>query len=105
MVTRNKLAADEHAVLTEAEHVKNMTTSDGWRIIKPKLDQRILDLQNIANLDMEKPETLSVQLAGRILAAELIFAWLKADVYGVIEQAEANKAMPPHMREDYVGRD
>ena len=79
---------DTQKLLTDGDHVKNMTESDGWNIVKPKLDARILDLQNIANLDATKP--LEAQVLGRMLAAAEMYAWLKDDVYGFIEQQETN---------------
>lgn len=77
-------------ILTEADHVKAMTESEGWKSVKAKLDTRILDLQNIGNLDMSKPESLSAQLAARTMAVNEIWAWLKSDVYGFVEQQETN---------------
>lgn len=79
-------------VITAAEHVLSLIESDGWAIIKGKLDAKILDLQNIANIDMTKPDTLGVQVAARVMAAELLFNWLKADVYGFVQQQRANNA-------------
>lgn len=86
-------------ILTEADHIRAMTESDGWKLVKGKLDQRILDLQNIANLDMNKPETLSAQLAARTMAVAEMFAWLKSDVYGFVEQQQANNP-PKNMLEN-----
>lgn len=84
---------DTQEILTEADHVKSMTESEGWKSVKEKLDQRIIDLQDIHNLDMEKPETLSIQLSARKMAVAEIFAWLKSDIYGFIEQQQTNN--PP----------
>lgn len=84
---------DTQEILTEADHIKSMTESDGWKLVKAKLDERILDLQNITNLDMSKPETLSAQLAARTMAVQEMFAWLKSDVYGFVEQQQTNN--PP----------
>lgn len=91
-------------ILSEADHVKNMISSDGWNIVKVKLDAKILDLQNISNIDMAKPETLSIQLAARTLAVALIWEWLKDDVYGFIEQQEANNQKPKPQEENYIDR-
>lgn len=79
---------DTQEILTEADHVKSMTESEGWKSVKGKLDQKILDLQNMANLDRAKP--LEAQIDGRMTAAEVFFNWLRDDVYGFVEQQEAN---------------
>lgn len=76
----------------DAEHIANMTQSDGWLLVYPKLQAFIIDLQNINNIDMEKPETISVQLMARKMAAELIYTWLKREVFGTLEQAATQKA-------------
>lgn len=91
--------------LTAADHVKAMTGSDGWKIVEGKLTQRIMDLQNIANLDMNKPETLSTQLAARTMAVQEIYAWLKSDVYGFIEQQESNNQKLVDKPEGFIDRD
>lgn len=84
--------AETKQIITAAEHVVSLIESQGWAIVKEKLDTKILDLQNISNIDMSKPETLSVQVAARVLAAQLLFEWLKNDVYGFVQQQKANNA-------------
>lgn len=79
--------------LTDADKVKGMLGSDGWNVVKNKLDTRILDLQNIHNLDMTQPETLSQQLAARKMAVEIIWQWLQQDVVGFVEQQELNNQL------------
>ena len=95
---------DTQQILTEADHVRSLTLSDGWRLIKAKLDARIIDLQNIANLDMTKIDTLPQQLAARQMAVGMIFDWLKADIYGFIEQQENNNQLLKEKQEDFIGR-
>lgn len=81
---------DTQQILTDADHVKGLLGSDGWRVIKSKLDERILDLQNINNLDLADVATLPAQLAARKMAVDQIWDWLKKDVYGFVEQQESN---------------
>lgn len=84
---------EEKKLLTEAEHVANMLSSNGWAYAKARFDEKILDLQNIHNIDMEKPDTLNIQLAARVLAVTEMMSWMKG-VYGFVEQqvGNANKA-------------
>jgi hypothetical protein len=82
-----KTDSETAQILTEADEIKNLTESRGWGIIKAKLDAKILDLQNISNID---ENNLAIDLKARLLASRFLFAWLKEDVYGVIEQQEAN---------------
>jgi len=95
---------DTQEILTEADHVKYMTESDGWKSVKGKLDQKILDLQNMANLDRTKP--LEAQIDGRMMAADIFFQWLKNDIYGFVEQQEANnQKMLDKNVDDFIGRE
>lgn len=83
---------DTKQILSEADHVKSMLNSDGWKSVFGKLESRILDLQNINNVDMEKPETIPTQIIARKMAVDEIWAWLKQDVFGFVEQQENNAA-------------
>ena|ERR1700749_2872890 len=91
-------------LLTDADHVKSLTESQGWEIVKARLDQRILDLQNINNLDLSKIDTLPQQLAARQMAVAEMFAWLKQDVYGFVHQQESNNQELLEKAEDFIGR-
>lgn len=94
-------------ILSEADHVKAMIGSDGWKSVETKLKERILDLQNINNLDVVKIETLPQQLAARKMAVEVIWDWLKKDVYGFVEQQESNaqKLLNKDYGMNYIGRE
>lgn len=84
------LEPDTQKELTDAEEVANLIQSTGWGVIKGKLDERILDLQNINNLDLTAIDTVAAQIAARKMASDLIFAWLKQDVFGFVEQQSVN---------------
>lgn len=94
--------SETQKILTDADHVRAMVESDGWKVVKPKLDDKILDLQNINNLDVTDPTSLSTQLAARKMAVDFIFAWLKNDVYGFIEQQESNNQQLLTKEESYI---
>jgi hypothetical protein len=79
-------------ILTSADHVKSLLNSDGWKIIKEKFDNRVLDLQSIRNIDTTKPDTLNIQLAARMMAVDHMMDWLNKDVIGFVEQQENNNA-------------
>lgn len=100
------MAKDETGtILTEADHVRAMLDSDGWKLVKGKLDAKILDLQNISNLDMADVATLPAQLAARKMAVDILWAWLKADVYGFVEQQESNSQNLSENNEEFIGRE
>jgi hypothetical protein len=96
--------AETQKLIQEAQHVEAMLTSQGWQLVKAKLDARILDLQNINNIDTSHASTLETQLLGRKLASELLFDFLKRDVYGFVEQARTNSAAHPVKEDALVER-
>lgn len=96
---------EEGQQLTLADHVSSMLHSEGWKYAREKLDQRILDLQNINNLDMTKPDTLGIQLAARKMAVDEIWAWLKGDIYGFIEQQKVANEKLGEKVEEFIGRE
>lgn len=92
-------------ILSEADHVNAMIGSDGWKSVKAKLDARILDLQNIHNLDMADISTLPAQLAARKMAVDIIFSWLKSDVHGFVEQQKSNMESLTIKETPYIDRE
>ena len=100
------LDADTRKQLTDGEEVANLLTSRGWGIIHEKFVKRVMDLQNLANLDMEKPETLSIQVAARIMAANEMGAWYAQDVVGFVEQQQtAADSMLDKRQDGFISRD
>lgn len=91
--------------LTEADKVLLTLESGGWRVIKAKLDEKILDLQNINNLDFTSEQTVLFDLKARKMAADLLYEWLKNDVYGFVEQQSiASEAMRDPVEQGFIER-
>lgn len=91
--------------LTEADKVLPTLESGGWRVIKAKLDEKILDLQNINNLDFTSEQTVLFDLKARKMAADLLYEWLKNDVYGFVEQQSiASEAMRDPVEQGFIER-
>lgn len=97
---------ETNQILSDADHVKSMINSDGWRIVHEKLVQKVMDLQNIYNLDMTDVSTINIQLAARKMAVETITNWLKTDVTGFVEQQESNnQQLIEKGIESFIGRE
>jgi hypothetical protein len=89
--------------LSDGEEVANLIQSRGWGIIYGKLSDRVLDLQNINNLETDKP--LETQLLGRKMAVAEIWAWLNNDVFGYVEQQKINsEALKDSEDSNYITR-
>lgn len=84
--------AETKEVITEAEQMLSLVQSEGWRIAKAKLDEKILDLQNIHNIDTADTSKMLVEILGRKLAVEILFNWVKSDIYGFVQQQIDNNA-------------
>lgn len=91
--------------MTTADHLASMLLSDGWKYAKDKFDNRVMDLQNIHNLDYSDPNTLNLQLAARKMAVELMKDWYIKDIVGYIEQSKSNnEKIIDEKIESYIGR-
>lgn len=92
-------------VLTNAEHLRLMTEGQGWEIARAKLIDKILDLQNINNIDVASPEAMMVDVKARKMAVDLLFGWLRVDVEGAIVQAaHTAQALANHGAESFIDR-
>lgn len=96
-----KLDEESQRQLTDSEEVARMLKSAGWQIVEQKLKDKILDVQNIHNID---ESNLAVDLKARIMCAKMLFEWMKDDIYGFVEQAEANLRKPEDAPDDYISR-
>lgn len=97
---------DTATELTDAEHLSMMTQGKGWSIAYHKLTEAILDLQNINNVDTSSIESMTVDLKARKIAADMLFNWVKRDIYGTVEQAEvAKQALMNEQDNTYIGRE
>jgi hypothetical protein len=97
------LDEDTAKIVTEAEHVKSMLNSIGWGVVFEKLQARLLDLQNINNLDTSNINEIAGQIAARKMAVELIYEWLRQDVHGSQEYPSFTPgSIVPE--EEYIGR-
>lgn len=91
--------------LSIGQHVQGMVGTVGWRIVKEKLDAKIMDLQMIGNVEGNTPEEKVTNMAARGMAVSILFEWLKNDVYGLIEQQNvASEALTDGETNTYIDR-
>lgn len=96
---------DTEKVLSDAENLRLMTESEGWKIAYASLSERILDLQNINNVDDSSIENAIHDMKARKAAAAILFEWVKKDVYGKVEQGiVSQQAMENHEAETFIER-
>lgn len=91
--------------LSDVEHIRLMTETKGWQLAYAALTNKILDLQNINNVDVTNVDTMVIDLKARKMAAEMLFDWAKSGIYGRIEQAEnAKDALIDKPDSDFITR-
>ena len=100
-----KADKETEKVISDAEHLRMMTESEGWKIAYQSLTDRILDLQNINNVDDSSIENAIADMKARKAAATILFEWVKRDVYGKVEQSTvAQAALENHAQETFIER-
>lgn len=105
MSTRND-DRDTQEVLTDGEELSQMAQSRGWGIARGMLVEKILDLQNIHNVDEASAsiDNVVIDIKSRKAAVAVLYAWLK-EVEGRVEQHTNNKEMmadAPENAEGYI---
>lgn len=63
-------------VQAEGQMIADYVKSDGWRWVKDRLMEKIMDLQSIMNVD-GTPENVIVDLKSRRMAVETLVALIK----------------------------
>lgn len=93
------------AALQDGEELTNMANSRGWAIARGILTAKILDLQNISNIDETSIENVVIDIKARKASALILFEFLNA-VEGRVEQHANNKNMlsPQESPDDFVDR-
>lgn len=89
-------------IFTDAEEIRLMTEGRGWQIVESKLKDKILDLQMIGNVTGSTTEEKIRNMEARQIAVSILFEWLKSDVYGSIQQADANRTEDRPQQESYI---
>jgi cell division inhibitor SulA len=94
-----KTDEETQKVLSDGEELVNMTASRGWSIASKLIGDKILDLQNIANIDDDEAEKAVVAIKARKMAAGLLFEFLK-EITGMVEGHAAAKEAATNAQDD-----
>ena len=73
--------------------------SEGWKVVRQKLFDRINDLQSILNLDDVKPEDLLTEVKVRGLVVKELHLFLQ-EIEGQVNQYEGNTLSPGEIYSD-----
>lgn len=64
-------------IVSENKLLLEMVETNGWRIARKKIADKIMDLQNAFNIDDSDPQKLIIDLNARKLATQILFDWLR----------------------------
>jgi len=87
MDSNKQLDKETRDVYHEARTLRELVLSDGWKIARQKLVDKVLDLQNAFNIDDKTPEDVLIDLRARKLATVTLYDWLK-EVEGSVDVAD-----------------
>jgi hypothetical protein len=79
--------SEDRDIALEATKITTITGHENWPVVRAKLTDRILDLQNAFNILDTDPTAMIVDLKARKLATALMFDWLR-DIEGTVAQKE-----------------
>ena len=77
-------------ILGEQEKLRELTTHEGWVIIKQKFTDKILDLQNAFNIDDGDAQKMLIDLRARKLCTTILFDFWR-DVEGTAQESVENE--------------
>lgn len=75
MDTKEK--AEESKIRTDAQEMYYMTKSEGWRVARQLLENKIIDIQSVRNLNVDNADGLVVDIKARNAAIDIIMGWLR----------------------------
>lgn len=68
---------ETQVVLSEQQRLSNFVNGDDWKVVRLKLSEKILELQNAFSIDDDSPEKMLVNLQARKMASSILFDFLK----------------------------
>lgn len=90
-------------VLSDQEKIKLLTEHDGWGIVRKKLLDKLMDMGSILNIQDLSPDKITVEVAGRQLAFQVLKEWLD-EVEGTAQQFKNNSELYKEVKDDYLVR-
>ncbi len=78
---------EDRSIALEATKITSITGHENWSVVRGKLTERILDLQNAFNILDTDPQAMVIDLKARKLATTLMFDWLR-DIEGTVAVKE-----------------
>lgn len=84
--------------MAQGQMVEDFTKSDGWRWIKDRLTEKIMDLQSIRNIAEGDPQQVVLDIKARNAAVDILIEVIR-DLEGRASQHANNKPPLPETNE------
>lgn len=78
-------------ILLRYKEIHDLVGHAGWRLVREKLTNKVLELQNAFNIEEATPEKMLIDLQARKMASMVLFDWLR-EVEGDAVAAVENPA-------------
>lgn len=85
-----KMDAETMKQLQEGEKLIAWANSDGWRLVKIKIFEKIKDIESVMGLESRKHEDLVSEIGARQIAVETLLG-VVSEIEGEADQATNNK--------------
>lgn len=89
-------------VLTVQDTIKKLTEHEGWGFVRSLLMSKIVDLQDINDVDTTSPENAVRDIKARQFAGKILLEWLN-EIEGTVEQSKSNNSLLPS-KDSYIVR-
>ncbi len=97
-----KLDKDTQKVLSEGEQIANLVQSDGWRLVRMRLFNKITDLNSVLGITGKTNEEILRELGVRQEAVKTLFDWLR-EIEGTAAGHQTNAELfKKDMQENYL---
>lgn len=96
----NNIDKETQAVISEGLRVTEFVASEGWRYVKQKFTEKIMDLQSIRNLDKTKSAML---MQREIVVRELVVDTLMDIIKEIEGRASQHQGNVPLTEPETIG--
>lgn len=76
-------------LLSEQDRIKDLVSHEAWPLLRKRLTDKILELQNAFSIDASDANKMLVDLTARKIATETLFNFLR-EVEGTAQQSVEN---------------
>lgn len=81
----NDVPREDKAVITKGEMLRSLVESDGWKVAKDMLDERVNKIKYVSTIDTKQSiEDIGKEAFARIIAINMLQSWFN-DIQGAIE--------------------